>query len=352
MSDMTSQVILAGDIGGTKTRLALYRLSHSTLELLAEDVFQSRNYTGLEAILHDFQPKKVSVSAACFGIAGPAKGGVIRTTNLPWSVNTESLQGQIGSKEVHLINDLVANAYGIKALPMSDFHVLNKGMERSGNQAILSAGTGLGEAVLFWNGSEHIPSPSEGGHADFGPRTPIEIGLFQYLSDRFGHVSYERIVSGPGLLHIYEYLKGTRKFGDEPEWLSKRMGEHDPASVISEAALLRKNRICEEALDLFVAIYGAASGNLALHVMAVGGVYLGGGIAPKIIEKLKDGTFMEAFRSKGRFSTILAAIPVRVIMNEKTALLGAASFAASRLEGERSMENLSCGRALVNHETL
>ena len=165
-------------------------------------------------------------------------------------------------------------------------------------------------------------------------------------------MSYERIVSGPGLLHIYEYLKGTRKFGDEPEWLSKRMQEHDPASVISENSLLGKNRICEEALGLFVTIYGVAAGNLALHVMAVGGIYIGGGIAPKIIEKLKDGTFMEAFRNKGRFSTILAANPVRVIMNEKTALLGAASFAASRLEGERSMDNLSCGCALVNHETL
>jgi glucokinase len=156
MSDMTSQVILAGDIGGTKTRLALYRLSHSTLELLAEDVFQSRNYTGLEAILHDFQPKKVSVGAACFGIAGPVEGGVIRTTNLPWSVDTESLQKEFDAREIFLINDLVANACGIKVLRKSDFQVLNRGVEQSGNRAILSAGTGLGEAILFWNGARPV----------------------------------------------------------------------------------------------------------------------------------------------------------------------------------------------------
>jgi glucokinase len=234
----------------------------------------------------------------------------------------------LGLKKMEVINDLVANAYGISVLKKRDLETLNVGKARKGNQALISAGTGLGEAILFWDGKQHVPSPSEGGHIEFGPRNRLEMGLFNYLSERFDHVSYERVLSGEGLFHLYQFLRDSKGFGSEPPWLSEKMKEEDPAEVISDMARLKKNRLCSEALDLFTSIYGAAAGNLALQVMAVGGVFVGGGIAPKIIWKLKDGTFVKAFKDKGRLSHIVAHIPVRVIMNDKTALLGAASRAA------------------------
>jgi glucokinase len=216
-------------------------------------------------------------------------------------------------------------------LKKRDFETLNVGKEKKGNQALISAGTGLGEAILFWDGKQHVPSPSEGGHIEFGPRNHLEMELFNYLSERFDHVSYERILSGEGLSHVYQFLKDSKRFGSEPSWLSEKMKGEDPAEVISEMARLKKNRLCCRALDLFTSIYGGAAGNLALQVMAIGGVYIGGGIAPKIIWKLKDGTFMKGFKDKGRLSRIVAPIPVKVIMNEKTALLGAASRAMNLL---------------------
>jgi glucokinase len=233
---------------------------------------------------------------------------------------------------MEVINDVVANAYGISVLDKRDFEILNVGKSKKGNQALISAGTGLGEAILFWDGKQHVPSPSEGGHIEFGPRNHLELELFHYLSDRFDHVSYERVLSGEGLFHVYQFLKDSKRFGSEPSWLSEKMKGEDPAEVISEVARLKKNKLCSEALDLFTSIYGAAAGNLALQVMAIGGVYIGGGIAPKIIWKLKDGTFVKAFKDKGRLSHIVAHIPVKVIMNQKTALLGAASRAASLLK--------------------
>jgi glucokinase len=233
---------------------------------------------------------------------------------------------------VEVINDLVANAYGISILKKSDFEILNVGKIKNGNQALISAGTGLGEAILFWDGQQHVPSPSEGGHAEFGPRNHLEMELFHYLSDYFDHVSYERVLSGDGLFHIYQFLKDSKRFGKEPPWLFEKMKSEDPAEVISEMARLKKNKLCMKALDLFTSIYGAAAGNLALQVMAVGGVFIGGGIAPRIIWKLKDRTFMKAFKEKGRLSHIVVPIPVKVIMNERTALLGAASRAIALLK--------------------
>jgi glucokinase len=265
-------------------------------------------------------------------VAGPVTQEVVIATNLPWWIDIQSLQKIISLKKVEVINDLVANAYGISVLEKRDFEILNFGKMKRGNQALISAGTGLGEAILFWDGQQHVPSPSEGGHAEFGPRNHLELELFHYLSDRFDHVSYERVLSGEGLSHIYQFLKDSKRFGSEPSWLSKKMAEEDPAEVISEVAQLKKNKLCAKALDLFASIYGAAAGNLALQVMAIGGVYVGGGIAPKIIWKLKDGTFMKAFKDKGRLSHIVVHIPVKVIMNERTALLGAASRAMALLK--------------------
>ncbi len=322
-----SRLILAGDVGGTNTRLGLFETSRGRLRLLSEKTYPSKNYKGLENILVDFLGEQRAIAAACFGIAGPVTEEVIIATNLPWWVDIQSLQKILSLSKVEVINDLVANAYGVSVLKKKDLETLSTGRPRKGNQALISAGTGLGEAILFWDGNQYVPSPSEGGHAEFGPRNHLEMELFNYLSERFDHVSYERVLSGEGLYHIYQFLKDSKKFGPEPSWLSEKMKREDPAEVISETALLKKSKLCMKALDLFASIYGAAAGNLALQVMAVGGVYIGGGIAPKIIWKLKDGTFLKAFKDKGRLSRIVAQIPVRVILNERTALLGAASRA-------------------------
>ena len=327
-----SEIVLAGDVGGTNTRLGLFEVSRGRLHLFFERTFLSKNYKGLENILVDFLKGQREIAAACFGVAGPVTEEVVVATNLPWWIDIQSLEKVLLLKKVEVINDLVANAYGISVLKKSDFEILNIGKVKEGNQALISAGTGLGEAILFWDGQQHVPSPSEGGHAEFVPRDHLEMELFNYLSDRFDHVSYERVLPGEGLFHIYQFLKDSKRFGSEPSWLPEKMKGEDPAEVISETALLKKSKLCSKALDLFDSIYGAAAGNLALQVMAIGGVYIGGGIAPKIIWKLKDGTFMKAFKDKGRLSHIVAHIPVKVIMNERTALLGAASRAASLLK--------------------
>lgn len=332
MKSWASKIILAGDVGGTKTRLGLFSVSKGRSRLLLEKTFHSQYYKALESILKEFLEGQKKIASACFGVAGPVIHGRTKATNLPWRITTKSLQRELGLRKVKLINDLVANAYGISSLRKSDFQTLNVGEKRKGNAALISAGTGLGEAILFWDGRSHIPSPSEGGHAEFAPRNRLEIELLQYLMDRFGHVSYERILSGTGLYHIYQFLRDSKRFGREPKWLSKKMKQEDPAAVISEMAQKKKNRLCAMALDLFTSIYGAAAGNLALQVMAVGGLYVGGGIAPKIIWKLKGRTFMEAFKNKGRLSGVLAHIPVKVILNDKTTLLGAASYTMKLLE--------------------
>jgi len=325
-------LILAGDVGGTNTRLGLFEITRGRFRLLSEKTYLSKNYKGLENILVNFLKGQREIVAACFGVAGPVTEEVIVATNLPWWIDIQSLQKLLSLKKVEVINDLVANAYGISVLKKADFEILNAGRIRKGTQALISAGTGLGEAILFWDGKQYVPSPSEGGHAEFGPRNHLETELFNYLSDRFDHVSYERVLSGEGLFHIYQFLRDSKRFGSEPSWLSEEMKGEDPPEVISEMARHRKSKLCWKALDLFTSIYGAAAGNLALQVMAVGGVYVGGGIAPKIIWKLKDGTFMKAFKDKGRLSRIVAQIPVKVIMNERTALLGAASRATSLLK--------------------
>jgi glucokinase len=236
-------------------------------------------------------------------------------------------------KRVGLINDLEANAYGIAVLQSKDFVILNKGARSAGgNKAIISAGTGLGEAGMFWDGKTHRPFASEGGHTDFAPRNHLEMELLAYSMNRYRRVSYERLVSGPGLVHIYEFLRSTGK-GGEPAWLTEELRQGDQASIISRHAIEGKSPLCLQALDLFVSLYGAEAGNLALKIMATGGVYLGGGIAPKIIPKLKGPELMNAFTAKGRMRPLLQDIPVKVIMNPKTALLGAARHAALGLGG-------------------
>jgi len=322
-------VVLAGDIGGTSTRLAYFDTTGGALAMLAEAQFPSRESGSLEEIVGRFAGEQgLTAERACFGIAGPVRQGTVRTPNLPWSVAAVELARVLGLADVQLINDLAANAYGIDLLGPEDFVELNRGTaDPTGVIAVISAGTGLGEAFAYWDGSMHQPLPSEAGHADFAPRNEQEAELLLYLRAEHGRVSTERIVSGPGLRNIYRFLRDARHQPETPA-VAEEMRRGDPSAAITRAALAGECPLSGATLDLFVSLYGAEAGNLALRVLATGGVYLGGGIAPKIIERLKGPGFMQAFTAKGRLSPLLETIPVRVILNEQTALLGAGRCAA------------------------
>ena len=321
-------MILAGDIGGTNTRLAFLEPREGRLKLVAEQTFPSREHPNLLVVLRKFLASNpLPVERACLGVAGPVRNGRCDATNLPWVVDASEVAEELGIETAGLINDLEANAHGIPTLEAKDFVALNPGASAAeGNAAIISAGTGLGEAVLYWDGTRHKPFATEGGHADFAPRTDLEIELLRYLLHQYPRVSYERLVSGPGLFNIYRFLRDTGH-AEEAPWLAERMRRQEPPPVIGQAALEGSSPLCVQALDLFVSIYGAEAGNLALKVMAFGGIFIGGGIAPKILPKLREPTFLNAFTTKGRLSYLVQSIPVRVIMNDKTALFGAARFA-------------------------
>ena len=325
-------MILAGDIGGTSTRIALFEGRNAVVSPLVERSYRSREYGGLREILRKFVAEYGPViQHASFGIAGPVINGRVKTPNLPWLVDAQELAQELALESIGLLNDLEANAYGVAALGADDIVTVNEGaLEASGNAAVISAGTGLGEAVLYWDGQLHRPFATEGGHADFAPRDEMEIEFLRYLLRFHSHVSYERVLSGPGLQNIYAFLRDTGRASESPA-IAEQMRSLDPAAVISSAAIKGICTLCAQALDLFVSIYGAAAGNLALKAMATGGVYIGGGIAPQIVEKLRSSRFMSAFTAKGRLGSLCTAIPVRVILNPKTALLGAARYAALRM---------------------
>lgn len=323
-------MIIAGDIGGTKTNLGLFDRAGGALVLRNQQSYPSKNYPGLESIIGEFISGAESIEAAGFGVAGPVIEGRSLTTNLPWHVDSNSLASLLKLDSVALLNDLEATAHGIAELKPDEFVTLNEGAREPGNAALIAAGTGLGTASLFWNGSELVPSAGEGGHMDFAPRNALEVQLFQSLLPKYQRVSIERVLSGPGLFVIYQFLRDVN-YAIESSAIAERLKGHDPSSVVANAALAHESELCVKALDMFTAIYGAVAGNVALQLKAVGGVYVGGGIAPKIIDKLKDGTFVRAFIDKGRLTSMLEAIPVRVIMNDKTALLGAARVAAKRV---------------------
>jgi glucokinase len=324
-------MILAGDIGGTNTRLALFDGTPDRLTPLDIEVFPSPQFSGLPEIVRKYLSKhNQTVQAAAFGLPGAVVDGRVQTTNLPWVVDSRHLAEELRLDRVDLINDLFANAHGIVLLQESDFVVLNDGMPSpTGNRALISAGTGLGEAgLLAESGGGFRPFPSEGGHADFAPANELQIDLLRYLFQRFDHVSYERVLSGPGLHNIFEFLRDTKR-AQEPGWLADEIKNGDPSAAIAKAALAGSAGIAVQALDIFVSIYAAEAGNLTLKVVATAGAFLGGGIAPKIITKLKSPTFMNAFTAKGRFHSLLSNVPVRVITNDKTALFGAGRVAAT-----------------------
>lgn len=329
-------MILAGDIGGTNTRLALCEQHGQGFRIIAEEKFVSADFSGLDQIIGQFlNGKSETVEKACFGVPGPVEGEIVKLANLPWVVNAQKIKLLLGIEKIGLINDLEANAYGLCELEENDFAVLNEGTKNpTGNAAIISAGTGLGEAGMHFEVAMKTRHPfaSEGGHADFAPRNELEIELLRFLFAKFKRVSVERVLSGKGLENIYEFLRDTGR-EDEPVWLAEEIAENgDGAAVISNNGISGKAPICEIALEIFVSIYGAEAGNLALKMLATGGVFLGGGIAPKILAALRKPIFIDSFQEKGRMSEMLQKIPVRVVLNDQAALLGAAHFAFYELQ--------------------
>jgi glucokinase len=333
-------MILAGDVGGTKVDLALYGFEHGRLTHVRDERFAARAYPGLEDIVRKFliECGDPEVKAACFGVPGPVRGGRLKLTNLPWVLDSRELSLSLKIEHLFLINDLEANGYGIPELSPEQIYELSGGAPGSvGNRGLVSAGTGLGEAILMWNGKMHVPMASEGGHCDFSPRNDIEIELLRYLQRTLkGRVSFERVVSGPGLTNVYTFLRDEKGM-EEPDWLKERMLAEDPNAIIGELGEDGSNELCVSTLELFVSAYGAEAGNLALKVLSVGGMYLGGGIAPKILKKMRDGTFLKAFADKGRLSDLLVQMPVKIILESRCALMGAAAYAdarAAELSGE------------------
>ena len=317
-------LVLAGDVGGTSTRLAYFEADARGVVVLAEARYLSREHSSLVEIVRRFAKQYGHVAErACFGIAGPILEGRVRTPNLPWNIESGELAEVLGLTQVRLINDLEANTYGIAALDAKDLLTLNAGTaDPAGTIAVVSAGTGLGESLAYWDGTTHRPLPSEAGHADFAARNELEAELLLYLQSKHGRVSYERVLSGPGLLDIYRFLRDKHYFRED-EAIISAMNAGDAPAVITRAALEGSCPMCGKALDIFVAVYGAEAGNAALRFLATGGVYLGGGIAPKISDRLLGAPFMVAFTAKGRLSSLVQSIPVHVILNERTALLGA-----------------------------
>jgi glucokinase len=321
-------MLLAGDVGGTKTNLGIYSTEKGPRKPIIEATFPSGRYQGLNIIVREFLAQAaVKVDRASFGVAGPVVGGQAKITNLPWLLNETQLGEVLNLTSVSLLNDLEAIAYGVPLLESDDLHTLNEGTQiPHGTLAVIAPGTGLGEAFLTWDGLRYRAHPSEGGHSDFGPTNPLELELLRYLHEKMRHVSYERICSGQGLPNIYAYLKDGGH-AEEPAWLAEQLaGADDPTPVIVDAALDNKKpcELCAATLRVFVSVLGAEAANLALKVLATGGVYLGGGIPPHIIPALESGQFMEGFTRKGRFSELVSRIPVHVVLNPKIALIGAA----------------------------
>jgi glucokinase len=328
-------MILAGDIGGTKTTLAVFESGVGSLEKIAEETFSSKAASSLDDLVSAFLARHnvKGLTRACFGVPGAVVDGVCRTTNLPWVIDERALARSLKVPRVRLLNDLQAAAYGMLFLDDSELVVLNPGrtVDRRKNLAVIAAGTGLGEALLVWDGERHIPMASEGGHCSFSPRNELEVELLRYLQKKHdGHVSWERVVCGPALGSLYEFLRDVRGETETP-YVRDRMQREDMGAVIGLEATKGADRLCVAAARLMCSLYGAEAGNLALKGLATGGVFVGGGIAPKLLAVLKDSDFMASFVDKGRFRELLAGIPVVVATNDKAPLIGAGQYAARLL---------------------
>ena len=326
-------MILAGDVGGTKVHLALYGFEGGKLKPVRDEKFPSHEFGSLVEVVEKFlgDGGGEQIQAACFGCPGPVKDGRLKLTNLPWTLDEKELEKALGIAHIFLINDLEANGYGIPELAPESVVTLHEGDAAAvGHRGLIAAGTGLGEALMIWDGKKHRPIASEGGHCDFAARTDREIALLEYLRTTLkGRVSWERVVSGLGIQNVYAYLRDVEKM-EEPDWLRERMAKEDPNAVIGECADDGSSELCAETMKTFAAAYGAEAGNIALKVLAAGGMYLGGGIAPKSLKTLRAGGFVEAYLDKGRLAPVVEAMPVRVILDETCALLGAAAYAEAR----------------------
>ena len=323
-------MILAGDIGGTNARLAAFETEGNRLQCVVEKVYPSKEHSGLPEIVADFvRTEGIPAQSACFGVAGPVRGGRSKISNLPWTIDSRELAEQLRLRSVGLINDLEAFAYGIDALESKDFVTISDGAsDADGNMAVVSAGSGLGEAGLYWDGFRHHPFACEGGHTEFAPKNDLEIDLLEHLMKKYGHqhVSYERILSGPGVANIYEFLRDTGK-EEEPAWLKDQLrAATDVPAVISELALSKKAPICERTLLIFVSVFGSEAGNCALKFMATGGIFVAG-IAGKIVPLFQEPAFLESFFDKGRMRSLLETVPVRIVLNDDSGLIGAARYA-------------------------
>lgn len=328
-------MILAGDIGGTKTILAVFSSEVGPRTPLVEKIYPSARYASLEVLIEEFLAETgLKVIGACLGVAGPVVAGRANITNLPWVIEQQQLQAMLHLPTVHLLNDLEAIAWGVPVLEPTDVHTLNVGRAMPGGTiAVIAPGTGLGEAFLTWDGTGYRAYPSEGGHVSFAPTNTVELDMLRYLLEQFSHVSYERICSGWGLPNIYAYFRNNGYGEEVPEVLDQLAQVADPTPVIVSAALdpTINSELCRRTLDMFVAVLGAEAGNLGLKMLATGGVYIGGGIPPRILPCLEEAAFLRAFRHKGRFAELLADIPVHVILNPKTGLLGVAHYGLTRL---------------------
>jgi glucokinase len=329
---MGGAVILAGDVGGTKTYLAFFDTLEHGFKPLAQVRYSTADFADLGTLLATFV-KEVGYRPArvVLGVPGAVRQVPVQAVNLPWTIDPADLRRALDLEAVHLLNDLQATSYGTQVLQSEDVVVLNEGgTDAEGNVAVIAAGTGLGEGGLCWSGERYVAIASEGGHADFAPANALQAELWDYLHERFGHVSWERLVSGPGLAHLYDFLRDSGR-GGEQEWLRQELQQGDRSDAISRAALQERCPLAVAALDLFIDLYGAETGNLALKLIATGGVFVGGGIAPKILARLRQGRFMEAFLAKGRMREVLREVPVKVVINDKTGLMGAAYW-GSQLE--------------------
>jgi glucokinase len=327
-----TNMILAGEIGATRARLAAFETEGNKLQKVVEKIYMSQEERSLPEIIGRFiKTEGIPVHNACFGVAGPVRGGQSKISNLSWVIDAKELAALLKLKSVGLINDLEAFAYGIDALESKDFITLSEGSEDAeGNRAVISARTGLGMAGLFWDGYRHHPFACEGGHSNFAPNDNLEIELLQYLQKKYGRVSCERVLSGPGIKNIYDFLRDTRKL-EEPDWLREQLSHaQDAPALISQLALENKAAICEQTLAIFVAIYGSQTGDCALNYMSTGGIFIGGSIAAKIVPKMKDPIFLRSFVAKGRMEPLLKAMPVKIVVNDDSGIMGAALYTLIR----------------------
>lgn len=326
-----SGIILAGDVGGTKSNLAIFRLRDGELCPVKEEMFRTKEYNSFVELLQDFTGDDFpDIQSMCIGIAGPVTKGKAQGTNFPWGIDQNEIRKKINLEPVYLINDLKAGALGLGVLDESSFLEIKEGSDVSGNSAIIAPGTGLGEAGLFWSGSEFYPFSSEGGHCDFGPRNDLDLELWRFLHNKFGQVSWERILSGAGIHNIYQFLIDSKK-ETEPTWLKKKLEEEDPAAVISTLAREGNHETSSETIQLFLRYLAVESAQLALKNKATGGVFIGGGIVPKIIDSIDKETFYKNFVASDKMEDLLKLIPVKAVLNDKTALYGAAVYAAMKI---------------------